>query len=179
MIIIKRKRRPMNNQINLFNQGLEKYPASIVITENLAIILWLLFGTMILFQVSIILGIVYVTAALIMILFVMRKLICTKCYYYGKRCHVGWGKISGLLFKEGAIEEFTGCPGQKVAPLLFGLLALLPVVFGIISMVRDFSVYKIVLFSLLIVVVVYSSVISRKNSCAKCKMRLVCPGSAA
>ena len=169
----------MSNQIDLFSEGLEKYPASTVFTENLAIALWLALGTVIISQISFFIGMIYIVAALIMILIVMRKLICVNCYYYDKRCHVGWGKISGLLFKKGSVEEFAGCAGQKVAPALFGLLALIPIVFGIISMVRDFSIDKLILFLLLIAVVVYSSVISRKMSCAKCKMKLACPGSAA
>ncbi|MBN2039070.1 MAG: hypothetical protein JW864_03450 [Spirochaetes bacterium] len=169
----------MGNQINLFNEGLEKYPVQAVITENLSIAIWLTLGTFIISQISFILSLIFLTAALIMIIIIMRKLICTGCYYYGKRCHVAWGNISALLYKQGKIEEFSGCTGQKIAPVLFGLMALIPAVSGIISMILNFSVYKLMLFILLLAVILYSSVISRKMSCAKCKMKIICPGSAA
>jgi len=169
----------MKNQINLFEEGLEEYPWSVVLIENLVLAIWILLGTILIAQFSLLIGLIYMVSALVMILVVMRKLICTCCYYYGKNCHVGWGKISSLLFKQGKIEEFGTCTGQKVAPILFGLLALIPMIFGFISLLKDFGIDKLVLVILLVASILYSSVISRKKSCQKCKMKLVCPGSAA
>ncbi len=168
----------MENQINLFDDGLEEYPWSVVVIENLVLALWIFLGTIVITQVNLLIGMIYIASALFMILIVMRKLICTRCYYYGKRCHVGWGKISSLLFDQGNIEEFNTCAGQKVAPILFGLLALIPMIFGVISLVKDFKISKLVLVSVLLCTILYSSVVARKKSCAKCKVKLICPGSA-
>ncbi len=168
----------MGNNIKLFDEGLEEYPMSVVLIENLVLAIWILLGTIVILQESLIIGVFYVAGALLMILVVMRKIICTHCYYYGKRCHVGWGKISSLLFKKGNIETFSTCSGQKVAPLLFMLLALIPMLFGIGSLVRDFRIYKLVLVALLLSAILYSTIVTRKKSCGSCKVKLICPGSA-
>ena len=169
----------MNNDLKLFNDGLEKYPISIVLIENIVLSLWILIGSFLITQFNLLLGLVYISCALIMILFVMRKLICTSCYYYGKTCHVGWGKLASFLYKQGQIEEFSTCIGQKIAPIFFALLALIPLIFGLILIVNDFSIFNIVLFILLLCAILYSSVFARKKSCEKCKMKNVCAGSAA
>jgi len=169
----------MEKEIALFEEGLNEYTWTTVISENLALAIWILLGSILISQISLITGLAYMLFALVMILVVMRKLICTRCFYYGKRCHVGWGKISSALFKKEEIEKFSTCAGQKIAPVLFGLLAIIPVIFGIISMVSAFSVLKCVLFILMAGAILYSSIFARKKSCEKCKMKLVCPGSAA
>ena len=166
----------MEPTISLYDEGLEEYPWSVVILENLALAIWILMGTLISLQYNKYLGWSYLGFALVMILIVQRKLVCTRCYYYGKRCHVGWGYISKALFKKGDIEEFRSCAGIKVAPIFFGIIAVIPVASGLVLMIRNFSLYTLILFFILLPAIIYSSVIARKNSCSKCKMRILCPG---
>jgi len=169
----------MQNEVALFDEGLNEYSWTTVVSENLVLAIWILLGSILISQISLITGLAYMIFALVMILVVMRKLVCTHCFYYGEKCHVGWGKISSALFEKGEIEEFSSCAGQKVAPLLYGLLAIIPVIFGIISMVSAFSILKCVLFILMVGAILYSSIFARRKSCAKCKMKIVCAGSAA
>ena len=169
----------MESNIKLFDKGLEEYPWSVVIVENMALALWILVGTLISSEFNIIVGWSYLGFALLMIVVILRKMVCTRCYYYGKRCHVGWGYISKILFKKCDTEEFKSCLGIKVAPIVYGTLALIPVILGIITLINKFTMSLLILFLLMISFVIYSSVIARKNSCSKCKMKLLCPGSAA
>lgn len=169
----------MASEINLNNNGLEEYPWSVVIMENLEIAVWIFLGTFLIAGLSEKLGIVYLSTALLMILVIMRKLLCTRCYYYGKRCHVGWGKISAAFFKQGDISEFSACAGSKIAPVFFGLLALVPILSGAIVMFKNPSLTNGIALFLLLAAVIHSSVFSRKKSCGQCKMNLVCPASAA
>ncbi len=168
----------MTKEMNLYNDGLEEYPLSVVVKENTAIALWLILGTLIISQVSCIIGSLYLICALSMILVVMRKLLCTHCYYYGKVCHVGWGKLAALLFPKGEITQFSTCKGQKAAPIFFAALALIPVIFSLISLIIKFKFYKLPLIAVLIGTIIYSSVFARKKSCMQCKMKTICPGSA-
>jgi hypothetical protein len=46
-------------------------------------------------------------------------------------------------------------------------------------MIRSFSLIKIIVLVLLLSVSSYSGAIGRKKSCEQCKMRYICPGSAA
>ena len=143
----------MTTKINIFEQGLEEYPKSSIILGNLAF-------------------------AIIMVGVVLRKLVCTNCYYYGKWCSTGWGKLSALLFKKGNVEAFDTSIGVKLAPVTYGLLVLIPLILLVISVVQGFTVPKITVLILLLLVSSYSGIISRKKACTNCKMRLVCPGCA-
>lgn len=169
----------MGNGNSLFDKGLEEYPLSVVLIENIVLALWIVLGTIFVSQISVIIGLIYIACALIVILVVMRKLLCTHCYYYGKRCHVGWGKISSILYDKGNLDEFSTCVGQKIAPIFFGLLALIPMIFGSISLLKNFMISKLILMILLLGTILYSSIVTRKESCGKCKMKNVCTGSAA
>jgi hypothetical protein len=65
-----------------------------------------------------------------------------------------------------------------MAPITYGMLSLIPLILIIIALVKDFTVPKLVILILLLLVSGYSAVGNRKKSCANCKMRTICPGSA-
>ena len=109
---------------------------------------------------------------------VLRKLLCTHCYYYGKWCGIGWGKLAALFFKPGHMEDFNNGMGQRIAPLTYGILSLVPIILLIISMFQGFSIFKVIVLLLLILISVYSGTISRKGACTECKMRYSCRGCA-
>jgi hypothetical protein len=76
------------------------------------------------------------------------------------------------------MSRFDTGVGIKIAPLVYGLLTLIPLVTLAISMTISFSIAKIVVLVLLLAVSACSGAVSRKKSCTRCKMRLICPGSA-
>lgn len=162
----------------LYNGGLEEYSKVDIILENSALIIWIVLGAIALSFFSQIIAIVYVLAALVMIVFVLRKLLCTNCYYYGKWCHVGWGKLAALFFKKGDINKFNTGIGQTLAPATYGLLAIIPIIAIIASVIQEFSALKIGIFLGILLVSGYSGAISRKKSCSMCKMKLNCKGCA-
>jgi len=169
----------MKTDIKLYEQGLEEYPKLGIIFGNFVMILWIILGTIACYFFHPLIALIYLVFAVIMIFLVLRKLVCTNCYYYGKWCPVGWGKLSALFFKKGSIEKFSTGLGIKLAPFTYGLLTLIPVVLIIISVIQKFDTSKIIVLILLILISFYSGAISRKKSCQNCKMRLICPGCAA
>ncbi len=93
-----------NEQKDIYEEGFEEYPILTVIGQNLFFVLYFSVGFVILYPFKVlnvpIISLFYVMFLIIMLLFVLRKHLCTNCYYYGKRCSTGWGKLSSLLFKE-------------------------------------------------------------------------------
>lgn len=168
----------MNNELELFKEGQIKYSRLHAIIANILMLLWIIIGTISCWFLYPLAAWIYFTAAFLMVFFLLRKLVCANCFYYDKWCGTGWGKLSALFFKRGNINEFTSCTGSKIAPLTYGLLTLIPIALIIISIVRDFSFIKIVVLSLLLIISTYSGFIGRRNICSKCKMKLICPGSA-
>ena len=169
----------MERTVKLYEQGLEESPWTGVILGNLAMALWIALGTAACWFLYPIAAWLYLAAAVAMVFVVLRKLVCTNCYYYGKRCHIGWGKLSAMLFRQGSIEKFSTSVGVKLAPVTYGLMTLIPLALIIVALVQEVTAPKVVILVLVLLISAYSGAFSRKKSCATCKMRLICPGSAA
>ena len=168
----------MESEIKIYEQGLEEYPKTSAVIGNFFMILWIALGTIACWLVYPLIAWLYLAFAIIMVFIVLRKLVCTNCYYHDKWCNIGWGKLCALFFKKGDVEKFSASSGIKIAPLVYGSFTLIPLILLVISMLKGFSLFKLSILILLILIGFYSSTISRKKTCAKCKMRLICPGSA-
>ncbi len=168
----------MEAKIEIYESGQEQYPKSGIILANFLMALWVAIGTVGCRLYSSWAAGLYLALAVIMIYVVLRKLVCANCYYYDKWCGVGWGKLSAVFCQKGNIKEFKQSLGIKLAPITYGLLSLVPVILIIVSMTREFHVSQAVVLALLLIVSFYSGAVSRKKTCAECKMRLICPGSA-
>ncbi|MDD2889121.1 MAG: hypothetical protein PHE49_00590 [bacterium] len=164
--------------MKIYEQGLEEHPKITIIFGNFMMLLWLALGTIACRFVHPLIGWIYLTFALLMVYVVLRKIVCTNCYYYGKWCPSGWGKLSALFFKKGDMEKFSTSVGIKLAPMTYGLLTVIPVILLIVSLFLKFSLPKIIVLVLLFLISFYSGGISRTKSCIRCKMRLMCPGCA-
>jgi len=169
----------MESKVVLSEEGCEEYSRAAVIDSNLAMLLWIALGTVSCWFFNHIVAWVFLGIALLTVFVVMRKLVCTNCYYYGKRCAAGWGKLSAMMFGQGDIEKFNDSIGVKIAPAVYGLLTLVPLVLGTISAIQHFSAIKPIVLTALLLMGMYSGTIARKRSCGRCKMRDYCKGSAA
>ena len=104
----------------------------------------------------------------------LKKHNCSGCYYYGKACHLGWGKLSALLFEQDSGDMKTGMRLSLfyvISPPLFLVAGLLVGVFF------DVGAWHWLLLGVYVVLNVLSFPI-RKKGCGSCAMRAVCPGSA-
>ncbi|MHA1764719.1 MAG: hypothetical protein ACTSVK_00485, partial [Promethearchaeota archaeon] len=122
-----------------------------------------------------IISLLYAIFLVVMLLFVLRKHLCTNCYYYRKRCSTGWGKLSSLMFKEKSGNYELGI---KLAGITWGLATLIPIIGSIISLILNFTTYRLDLL-ILFILLTPINFIFHKNSCKKCKMRNICPASMA
>ena len=165
-------------EIELYQDGLEEHPKSKIIFANIMMVFWIALGTIACWFLAPLIAWIYLAIAVVMVFIVLRKLVCTNCYYYDKWCSIGWGKLSALFFKRGDIENFKTSIGLKLAPLTYGLLSLVPLILVVVSIFLQFSINKIIVLVLLLLVSFYSGSIGRKSACAKCKMKLICPGCA-
>lgn len=163
--------------LRLSEHGLEKYPASVISFSNLVMALWIGLGTLACWFFYPLAAWIYLPVAVLMVSVILRKLVCTNCYYYGKWCATGWGKLAALFFKQGSIENFSRSIGIKLAPPTYGLLSLIPIVLGVIAVIREFTMTKVSVLVLLFLVSFYSGAVSRRKSCRNCKMRIICPGA--
>lgn len=166
---------------DLYNDGIEKAKTSGVVIENLLIVGMVAMGFRCMYKAGIngipIVSIIYVLFILIMLIFVLRKQLCAVCYYYGKQCHCGWGKLSSALFKQGSGNRDLG---GKLAGLTWGVTMVLPIVVSVslLIMGKTLIMEEIKFLAPFLILVVINGVLHKK-SCENCKMRYICPGSAA
>ena len=165
-------------EVKIYEQGCERYGLGQIIFGNAAMLAWIGLGTACCWFFHPIAAWVYLAASVLMVFVVLRRLVCVNCYYYGRRCPIGWGQLTALMFKQGSMDKFAASIGVKLAPMTYGVLSLIPMGFVIVAMVQDFQVAQPIVLALLLAISAYSGAASRKKSCMNCKMKLICPGSA-
>ncbi|MBI4702991.1 MAG: hypothetical protein HY744_17890 [Deltaproteobacteria bacterium] len=106
----------------------------------------------------------------------LKKHNCSGCYYYGKSCHLGWGRLAALLFAQDSgnprIGVVLAVPMYMAPP---PLLLIAGVVIGVLLPVG--AAHWVVLG--VFVALNAASFALRPKGCGRCKVRAVCPGSAA
>lgn len=154
----------------------EQYPVYIIILSNFVSLSIYFIGAYLLYQLSIILVGVYALYILALQIRLMKRS-CVNCYYYGKLCAFGTGKLSSLFFKKEDTNKFS----QKQIGWkdLFSdfLVVLIPLFAGIAILIMQFS-YKIL--ALVILLLLMASIgngfIRSSLACKYCKQREIgCP----
>lgn len=158
------------------NNCYENYPLKIVFLSNLLTLSTYIIGAYILFNLAIIFGILYLIYCLILEIRLLRKS-CINCYYYGKTCGFGKGRISSLFFKKGDNSKFTlqKINWKDMIPDL--MIFILPLIGGIFILISNFSwIILSLIVILLILSTVGNAIIRSIFTCKYCKQRkLGCP----
>ncbi len=146
----------------------EKYPFAWIILQNFAIIAMFVIGFIGMLPVKLkhipVVSISYAMFIIVLIGFVLRKHLCTNCYYYDKLCSTGWGKLSALLFKKisGNYNK-----GVKLARITWTLIMLIPVI--IMILVKNLKLLSLFVF------IGFLNLVIHKQACKRCKMKKICP----
>ena len=166
-------------EAKLYNEGVERYSTSRVVWQNLFFVIW--FGAAFVGMLPLqILGFPIVSALyalflVVTLLFVLRKHLCTHCYYYGRMCNTGWGRLSAAMFKKDSGNyQF----GVRFAGITWMLATIAPIVGTILALVIHFSILSLLSF-IVFILLTPINIISHRNDCRKCKMRFICPASMA
>jgi hypothetical protein len=102
---------------------------------------------------------------------------CVNCYYYGKTCGIGRGKLCAMLFKKGNPESFLAKEIAWKDLIPDFLVMILPLVCGIVILIRDFNWLILVLMVVLVMLSMGGNALIRGSlGCKYCKQReLGCP----
>ena len=154
----------------------ENYPLWIVFCSNFVSITIYLIGAFIIYQI----GLIWLILYLIFILYLefrLMKLHCVDCYYYGKTCAFGKGKISSIFFKKGRAEKFCKIKITWKNILPDFMVSLIPLIVGLILLIIKFDWFLLVLIILLILLAFVGNGFIRSNlACKYCKQRKIgCP----
>jgi hypothetical protein len=154
----------------------ETYPLRIVVLSNFVSIAIYSLGFFIIFKSDPVYAFFYLLYVFILELNLIKNH-CTSCFYWGKTCGFGKGRISALFFKKGDPSKFCNhsFTWKDMIPDL--LVSLIPLVTGIILLITDFNFP--LLFAVLILIFFTTSgngFIRGTLTCRYCKQNeLGCP----
>lgn len=111
---------------------------------NLAVILWIVLGSVAFWLYNQVAGWLFLVVALIAIYGILKFLGCMRPCYQCKKCTFGLGRISALFFGKRSLKDPKQSYGIASAFFFYVLLGPFPAVFLLISTLQVFDVFKIV-----------------------------------
>ncbi|MBW2981716.1 hypothetical protein KY343_02440 [Candidatus Woesearchaeota archaeon] len=122
----------------------ESYPIWSILLANVLFLLVYFFGAYIMFRLHLITGILYIVYILLMEYFVYKEA-CPHCYYYGKLCFSGRGKLAKLLYKKGDPKKFCEREMKFKDLIPQMLVVLVPIIVGIALLIsRGFHLLTLI-----------------------------------
>ncbi len=154
----------------------ENYPCRIIIISNLVSVAIYIIGAFIVFQLGLIWLLLYLLYIFGLEIRLMKKS-CVNCYYYGKYCAFGKGKISSWFFKKGNYHKFTKDKITWKDILPDFLVSIIPIVVGIVLLILNFNWLLLILIVLLVILTSAGNGFVRGSlACKFCKQREIgCP----
>lgn len=154
----------------------EHFPWPLVVLANAVTLLIYAIGAYVLFGLGVWWAPLYLAYCCWVEYRVLTKS-CVNCYYYGKVCCFGKGKLCSLIFRQGDPQKFadTVASWSDLAPDFMVLV--FPVIGGVVQLVRDFNWLTLVLLVVLLVLSLGGNALVRGSfACRHCKQREIgCP----
>ena len=102
---------------------------------------------------------------------------CKDCWYYGKICGLGKGKIAPLFVKKGDTKKFAERDISLVHMIPDFLVVIFPLIGGIILLILDFSISILIMMIVLIILFLGGTAFIRGSfACKYCKQKEIgCP----
>ncbi|MDI6885002.1 MAG: hypothetical protein QMD22_01365 [archaeon] len=154
----------------------ENFPAWIPIVANLVTLSIYAIGAYILAGFGILFAILYLLYCLWIEIGILRRS-CVDCYYYGKVCGLGKGKLCSVFFKKGDPQKFVEkeIPWAQLLPDF--MVFIIPLAGGIILLVRAFTWLLVALLAIILILSFGGNAVIRGSfACKYCKQREIgCP----
>ena len=154
----------------------ENYPLVIVLLANLVSLGIYLLGFLILLQWGLVYALLFLGYILVLE-FRLLKYGCVNCYYWGKTCGFGRGRLSGWFFKKGDPEVFCKKDFSWKDMIPDMLVSIIPLIVGIVLLIDRFDF--LLLGGVLMVVLLTTTgngYVRSKKTCLFCKQQeLGCP----
>ena len=157
-------------------ESYEKYPVWIVVLSNLVSLAIYGLGIFILFQLGWLAALVFLLYIIILEIRLIRNH-CVDCYYRGKTCGFGKGKLSSWVFKQGDASKFcyNEMTWKDMIPDI--LVWIVPFIVGIIVLIVKFNLIVLIALILLFLFSTFGNAFIRGSLvCKYCKQRAIgCP----
>ena len=156
--------------------GYDNFPYRFIFISNLFQYIIYLIGAYIIYLFGIIWLIPYFLYIIILEIRLIKKS-CVNCYYYGKLCAFGKGKVSSLFFKKGNPKKFVEHQIRWIDIIPDFLVFIIPMLLGIYLILTKFNFIMLALTVLLFLFgSVGNGIIRGSIACKYCKQKEIgCP----
>jgi hypothetical protein len=147
-----------------------------VIISNIVSLSIYIIGGFLVYQIGLIWFLLYILYILILEVKLLRGH-CVNCYYFGKTCFSGKGRLSSLFFKKGEPAKFNDIKITWKDIIPDFLVTVIPLIAGIFILIKGFNWTILLLVVLLFFLgFVGSGLVRGQLACKYCKQReLGCP----
>ncbi|MBN1505596.1 MAG: hypothetical protein JW955_02050 [Sedimentisphaerales bacterium] len=154
----------------------EKYPVRIVLLSSLLSVSIYVIGAVLMAGLGPWSLVVYIVYCLWMEIRLLREG-CMDCYYYGKTCAFGRGRLCALLFRQGDPQRFARKQISWSDLLPDFAVSLVPAAAAVIQLVAGFRWITLILLAALIALTFWGNAVIRGSyACRYCRQReLGCP----
>lgn len=154
----------------------ENYPFWMIILSNLVSVAIYAIGAYIIYTIHLVWLILYVLFIIWLEVQLLRKS-CVNCYYYGKACAFGKGKLASLFFKKGEPKTMSQKQSTWKDILPDILVSAIPIIAGVVLLIIDFNwVILVMVLLLLLLTSIGNGIIRGSLACRFCAQREIgCP----
>jgi hypothetical protein len=154
----------------------ESYPAPLLALRALFGLAEAIMAVYIIFELYSIFAYFYASYLAIAITIILPLARCTRCFYYGKVCHICWGKVASFLYPKGREELFK--ENFKYSVFLYPVW-MIPLLIGLVQLARLRSLKALLIFVIYLAILFISRRFLQWHAgCKRCHQRLFCPGAA-
>ncbi len=158
------------------SRSYEKYPYWIIFISSFVSIATYLLGALIIYRAGFSWLVIYLLYVLLLEARLLKKS-CVDCYYYGKQCAFGKGKLSCLFFNKGNPKNFVSrkITWKDIIPDF--MVSVVPLILGVSLLITDFEMFLLLQVVLLVLFAFVGSAFVRSSlACKHCRQREIgCP----
>ena len=150
----------------------QSYPKFVIIIRWIILAAAFALGIYILTGIKEVLGLAYIVYSLVVLTLVLPLSRCSSCFYHGRACNTGWGKVAAYLFPKGDESKFVRHYDYAI---FIHLLWIIPLLASLLQLVRLRNLLTLVVFGVYLFVLLLEKVTLKKLACSRCRQREFCP----
>ncbi len=150
----------------------EDFPKSIIIIRWIILLFAFALGVYVLLRLHYMLAIVYIVYSMIALTLILPLSRCVNCFYHGRFCNTGWGKIAAYLFRKGDESKYVD---RYDYAIFLHLLWLIPLLAAALKAVRRRNILALAIFAAYLLTLFVEKIILKKLCCRRCHQRDFCP----
>lgn len=159
------------NEVREFN-FCEGYPQPIIIIRWILLLLAFGWGVYILHKLHHMLAMIYIIYAVLALTLILLLSRCVNCFYHGKLCNTGWGKMAAYLFKKSDESKYVEYYNYAI---FLHFLWLVPFLIALLQVIRERDILALLTFLIYAFILFIEKITLKKLCCKRCHQREFCP----